>query len=670
MIALPSRIGPRALSLQSLRGEDEAVFWSLNQRWRDYVLTYFEIFNELAAAPSVKSASLEIAARHEHLGRGFSAKTIRHLWREFRRTQDWQVLLKGYLGKQPQPPAFIALVQQRCENNQRKCAAELRKIRREWSEGAAIAGYGTWQQHWQRVHPGEEVPEFFPDDFFPEGWHPRNLYRYVSSEAELGLARDGLHATHHLLPQIERTTVGLRPLEGVVFDDVRTDWLVIVPGIPQPVELWLLIAMDIATRKILTWAAKAIVTDDDGKKQHLLHSEMRLLTGSLLKQYGIPRDYVCHWVVENQTATLNQGDVATLRQISGGTIAVTFSGMTHRAALPGGYVEDSGQPWFKAVLESFFNLFHNELAALPGQTGASYAVKPGELEGRRKAAKALLKAAAEADLDADTIRRLKAPFLHHHEAIDVITHLVALLNQRCEHDLEGFETRAEFRFSPAERYQPIEQLARYPREQIRLAQIRHRRESPDERWDRLARGVAFDPVSDLAALPLLARTVERVEVFKPYHVRIGKVIYRAEHERLRCERREPFTARILDSDPTVAHLFDAGGAHVVAVRCTEKVGWFDEAAHVRAFGELNHYRALLEQPLKERHADRAVARAEAEAHNAALLAAGRTGRAMVEAADTARLDKKRQDNVTLKRNAQRARQLAARAEQQLAERTP
>lgn len=665
MIALPSTF-LRKLCLQSLSAQDEALFYGLPDKWQDYVLNYFEIFNALAAAPHVKSACLELAERNAHLGRGYSAKTIARLWRAYRKARVWTVLLKDYKApKEPLPREFIEELKRRCEDNQRVSSTAIKSIRRDFARGVSIKGYGTWREHWQRVHRGEPAPDFWPDDFYPTGWHPRNLARHCPSGAELGLARDGYHASHHALPQIERTTAGLRALQGVVFDDVRTDWLVIVPGYPEPAELWLLVGMDIASRYIVAWAAKAIVKGEDGKKQHILRSEMRQLAASVLRSPGLPEGYEVRFVVENATATLSEAEKATLRQITGDQLAVTNSGMTHRTALPGGYEETSGQPWFKAPLESFFNLFHNELAALPGQTGASYALAPGDLDERKRAAKALLKAAAEADLPASVIAQLKAPFLQYHEAIDALTAIFRLLNERVEHDLEGFGQVAEFRFTPAENYRPIAELGRYPREQIRRAMIRHRRQSPLERWQQLTAAERFQPVSELALLPFLARTIADVAVFKPFHVRIGKVVYRADHERLRHERRESFTARILESDPSQAHLFAADGRHVCVVRCIEKVGWFDEAAMQRAFGEQKHYQALIEQPLRARHADKQPAREQAAAHNEALIAAHRNGQAMVEAAAEASTETRRQSAADRRRNQKRAAQLTAQAQRQL-----
>ncbi len=663
MIALPATIGAK-LTLQSLRGSDEAIYYSLPSKWQNYVLSYFAIFNELANSRNVKAASIELAERNSHLGRGFSAKTIRRLWREYRRSNDWKILLNDYQGtKDPLPADFLEELRRRIEKNKRVAAPVFKELRREWAAGKVIPGYGTWRDHWAKVH-GDDAPEFFPDDFFPRGWDERNLYRHLPSDAQLTLARDGHKAAHALLPQIERTTAGLRPLEGVVFDDVRTDWLVIVPGQENPVELWLLVAMDIATRKIIAWVAKAYLTDDDGKRQELLRAEMRRLVGSVL-QLGLPEGYPIRFVVENQKATLSDEEKRVLAEITGDRVLVTKSGMTHRTILPGGYSETSGQPWFKAPLESFFNLFHNELAALPGQTGASYALMPGELEGRKKAARALLKAAAEADLPADVIRQLKAPFLHYHEAIDALAAIIDLLNNRVEHELEGFEQRAFFRFSPRENFRPIEELARYPREQIKLAQIKHRVESSQERWVRLALAERFTPVSELALLPFIAKSVPEIEVFKPYHVRIRKVVYRADHERLAVERREQFTAKVLETDPSLAHLFDSAGSYVCALRCTEKVGWFDEAAHERAFAEQAHYRALIEQPLRERHAADAGEREAAAEHNDALIQAHRAGSAMVAGAERAKRLTRRESEATVRQNAERSRRLAQRARAQI-----
>src|SRR5690606_15012396 len=135
--------------------------------------------------------------------------------------------------------------------------------------------------------------------FLPAGFSERNLARLVPSKAELEYARRGVFAAHGLLPQKRNDYRSLRPLEIVVFDDVRCDWEIYYPGADKSCQMWMLVAMDAATRVVLDWVTLARVPDDQGKRAELLGEHMLILVGGILQRYGVPRDYAMTLKVEN-----------------------------------------------------------------------------------------------------------------------------------------------------------------------------------------------------------------------------------------------------------------------------------------------------------------------------------------------------------------------------------
>jgi hypothetical protein len=129
---------------------------------------------------------------------------------------------------------------------------------------------------------------------------------------------EGTAAAKELLPHILSTRAGLRFLELVTFDDVRTDWLIFDPESGQPCELWLLVARDQATAMVLGFVMHPARARDDGSDSHLGQREMKQLAAWLLERYPLPLDYISTWKVERGTATLSQGSAQALQGVAAG----------------------------------------------------------------------------------------------------------------------------------------------------------------------------------------------------------------------------------------------------------------------------------------------------------------------------------------------------------------
>jgi|GEM_PF-3904971 len=589
-----------------------------------------------------KLTARELAARLEpRFGRGFSAKTLNNLWRAYRK-EGVEVVLFGYGEKAEKPAAFVQELARRVEENKRVASVELEALRSDWLAGKEIPGYGTWRDLWAAKFSDEPAPEVCPDWFFPDGFSDRNLRRYLPGSTALTLARDGFFAAHAQLPQKRNDYSGLRPLELIVFDDVRTDWLVSVPGQKRPCEFWLLVAMDAASRCILDWVCLVAARGEDDAREQLLEEHMQVLVGGLLQKYGLPVGYQMTLKVENAKATLRGPARDALTVLAGGQIAVEYTRMVNRA-LPSGYTERHGTPWdVKGILERTFSSFHDHGAGLPGQTGARYDLKPAELEAQIKEHSALMKEAE--DLPAETMARLRSSFLTQAEAIDAVAAIFAKLNDRRRHRMQGFDQVQLWRFPEDKTWRPLEELRRYPANEVARAIFETRMESPLERLEKLLRAQPKPTqVPAEALLAFMARTIKKVRHPAPYTIAWTEAgvesVFRGELPELASGKGGPFFVKLLPGDPHVAHLFLAeDGRRLGALARVLAAPIGDEDAQKRAVGEVQHYRSLITKPLMERHAPARQANVERREANAAIIAAAREGRAMLDAGVEARAE--------------------------------
>ncbi|MGH8020451.1 MAG: hypothetical protein ACREIA_19635, partial [Opitutaceae bacterium] len=560
------------------------------------------------------------------------------------------------------PEEFKHWLSLRVEKNKRVASVELRAVATDWRAGERVPGYGTWRELWQQRFPEEPVPDFCPDYFVPEGWGERNLRNLLPGGAALTFARTGWFDAHGKMPQIRHDYRGLRPLEGIIFDDVKADWLVAVPGYTKACELWLLVAMDAATRVILDWVSLVAVPDDDGRRNTLLEEHMLILVGQLLLKHGIPSGYKSTLVIENAKATIRLEHRQLLAALSGGAIEVEPTRMVNRA-LPGGFVERHGTPWgMKALLESFFRTFHDHGAALPGQTGSLQVLNaPGELAAREKEHKALMQECA--DLPPEAQAQLRSTFLPHAEAIDAIEQIFRTLNARTTHRLQGFERVQVWRFPEDLAWRPLEELQRYGKADVARALFETRMESPLDRFDRLARlQPPAVPVPEDALIPFLAKTIKRVRHPAPYtlaHREAGaERVYRGDLPALASGGGGPFALKVLPHNIAVGYVYDESGRYIGAVALVHAPSPLDKSGQHRAIAEAQQYRQKVVQPVMDRHAPDREAEDARRERNAAIIAAARQGGQMQADATQATAAKAKADRATRERNATRARQMA------------
>lgn len=386
------------------------------------------------------------------------------------------------------PKDFIEHLKGLFQSNKRKSEPAIRLLYRQWQAGDSIPGYGTWQEWFLDNHPHHPLPPQCPPDL-PRGWSRPNLRRYIPEDAELALAREGISAARNLLPDVITTREGLRPLEVIMFDDVRTDFKILVPGYASPVEINMLVAIDVATGMILRFGMRPGIVREDGARDKLKLMDMKHLVAGIVTQYGVPKDYVMHFIVENATAALKDGTVMALKELSCDRIEVSRTMMIRGTAIWGGYVDKSlGNPKGKAPLESTFNLFHNEAAFLPGQTGRRYDEGPMELAGREAETKSLIRTSRF--LTPHERARLKMPFLNRDQARVVIADLWNHIIRRTDHSMEAFQPVGEWRNEKFQQWRPDHELAALSIDPSTVEwRTPTRLESPLERWERLVEEV-------------------------------------------------------------------------------------------------------------------------------------------------------------------------------------
>ena len=405
---------------------------------------------------------------------------------------DWLILVnrskagaEWQLGERGLPAAFLDFVAARKGAFKRGDAGDqaIRSLHRQWETG--------------RNHKGEvEVIkgyEVLPDgtpwekrnvNLRPDGWSIDNINAQLKKQGKYTAAQKALlhHSTAEArkhLPQVHGTREGLRFLEQVQFDDVRCDFRVMDTDIGQVVDLWLLVARDVATSLMLGFGMRPARVREDGTQEHLRLRDMKQLTGWLLETYGLP-PYQMTWKIENGTATLSDAVAEAVAELVGpDRINVSFSSMIGGKSVAGYKETGLGNSKAKAMLESLHRLMHMLNSHLPGQIGAHYGLRPKDLAAREKETVNIWKSHRPEDR-----AQLKYGFLTIPEARAALFHSFEIENRRTDHTMEDFMVVVEWFDGTAWRPRhtaPADMTA---------VRTRTRMESPLERAGRLVAGCA------------------------------------------------------------------------------------------------------------------------------------------------------------------------------------
>jgi hypothetical protein len=325
-----------------------------------------------------------------------------------------------------------------CERHQRKSKPAYREFCRRWAAGEEIPG----------------LDNSLPRHTLPAGCSYENLQRLLKDKFSLAVMRRGLgFAIAHHGPKIFTTRAGMPVGAFYMFDDLWHDHFVVFKG--QIVRVLEFDALDVASGCKCAWGTKPRIRREDGTMEGLPEKFMRMLLANLLFNEGFNPDG-CTLLAEHGTAAIRDNVEALLHDRTHGAITVQRSGITgeQQAILGGGTGQGKGNPRFKAPLESLRNLMHNELAALPGQTGLDRDTRPEQTHGILCETEDLLKAvAALAKTRPQVADLIKLPLLQYHaHFLPLLSAIYDRMNRRTWHNLEGWTAcghiAIEYRLSP------------------------------------------------------------------------------------------------------------------------------------------------------------------------------------------------------------------------------
>ena len=474
------------------------------------LLKLFKRVHELMAGGMSQRQALETVACK---AAGLTYGSLKRHWPAYRDSGgEWRVLLDDRFETAPRMNREL---QEWAQNlalaNKRKMLPAWRDGVRQLPEGKRIPGLGTWQECWRRENPGELLPEACPysvDGVQPKRLSKSSFYRLCKvPKAVRALATMGSAAARaELAGLISFDTSALLPLEVITFDDVRADFRVLDPLTGTVVELWLLVAMDVATRTILSFATRPrrlrTTGPDAGTHEGITRRDMQHLIVGILRKFGIPRGYPMTLLVENASAAITEGFEAALHEASGGKILVRRTPMLSGNPWQDGWAEEGkGNPRAKGWLESAFNLFHNEGASIRGHIGADYSKKSQSIEPAARWTEKLVKRAS--GLLSLTDRRVEGlPFEDLQQARHDCQLIFDRMNLRRSHSLLGFDLLTEWRWTGQPTWNAWAAMPNLPIEAMAQIETRQIPESPWMRLERLAAGLVFDSLPE-SAVPAL-----------------------------------------------------------------------------------------------------------------------------------------------------------------------
>lgn len=326
----------------------------------------------------------------------------------------------------------------------------------------------TAHRQLERDYRDNKVPGFpYRSYDLPRGLSYPNLMRrpYRPTNYADKVASIGVMAAREFVPSVLSTRKGLHVGECYLYDDMWHDNKVTVLGQMGARRVMQFHCMDMLSACNFARGYKAeLLNDATGRFERLKVAELRYLLVHSLAEVGVFRDR-CWLIMEHGTTTVEERIERLLYDWHG--IRIIRGGIGNSALCDGLYTGPSrGNFKIKAPLESSGNLQHNEHAdrlLLPGNTGSNSRLNaPEELTGRERAELALSKAALA--LSPEDRELLRHPFPPLSRFIELSEHFQERINQRTEHDLEGWDAfiTSEYRLHPDQPWLPSSHLLTLP----------------------------------------------------------------------------------------------------------------------------------------------------------------------------------------------------------------
>ena len=367
---------------------------------------------------------------------------------------------RGMRGGSKLPPAFISFWRQLCgEHQRRKVLSAWRHLMRDFLiAGETIPGYGTdWRGIWLMDHPERLLPSACPYTAShegaaacaPAGWSYSSLSMLAPEPDVWAGAAVGVHAMRSSNPVIPHTRVGLRAMSVVTMDDVKLDAFCWYPGEREPRRPVGLGVLDVTTGCMVDFTLVPAQERSDGTVSSLQAFWARYAWANILCNVGIDRDGVTA-LLEHGSAGLSEEDERRINEIlgprpdGGAWLTVVRSSTSGAPLLKGLFSERGrGRPTHKAMLESAWNLLHNELQHLPAPSGRNWDAAPQDTVGWTREDKALIRAAAdvlakECPAAVEAIANARTHALPYNQLAEAVQAAIRAMNMRRNHHLQDW----------------------------------------------------------------------------------------------------------------------------------------------------------------------------------------------------------------------------------------
>lgn len=362
-----------------------------------------------------------------HGKRGFAWRSLRRKWYAFQK-DGWAALVDWSVAGSDRaelPAEFVQWFKALAEKNQRKTRPAYRVFKAMWHRGEAVPGLAA----------------DLPRHILPPGCSYANLARKVADAFALTAMRNGLGAARAAHgPMILTTRAGLWPMSHVMIDDLWHDNFVIYRG--APVRVLEFDAIEVFSACKIGWGTKPRMQREDGTMEGLQEKFVRMLLAQVFFQHGFNPTRGTTLMAEHGTAAVREDLEKLLFDRTDGKITVRRSGVLGKEQAVKGMFpgRGGGNPRFKSPLESLRNLIHNELGALPGQTGLDYTQLPESTEGAKRHDIDMLKAVAVlAQRNPERAALIQLSLLQYHsQFLPLLGDVYETINRRDWHALEGW----------------------------------------------------------------------------------------------------------------------------------------------------------------------------------------------------------------------------------------
>lgn len=248
----------------------------------------------------------------------------------------------------------------------------------------------------QYALPGFQTPPPDCGKGYPAGFSEESIRRCKPTDWQASLARQGTIASYRNLPSILGTRVGTKYLETVYFDDQKLDIQVRVPGYAKPMVPLCFNALDRLTAYPFDPHTRLRWFDvEEGINRSLTQKEYVWYRITILVEQGYRTDGDGTTHVEEHGTAKGWSNKAiktpdglhsfseALLSITKGCCKTTSSALFNQAAFKELLYgpQSSGNPRFKAPIESFFHIVRTYMLPLIGQTGRNVDEAPEESYG-------------------------------------------------------------------------------------------------------------------------------------------------------------------------------------------------------------------------------------------------------------------------------------------------